>query len=138
MTDGKVFIDTSAFLALYIQNDDFHERAVDCLMFLNLNQVNFITSNFIIDETYTFLRSNWGKKTALGFADLLADNSQFIKIDRVSIDDEKTAFKYFETLDGRGVSFTDCTSFAMMKRIGIETAYTFDRDFERAGFKIIP
>jgi predicted nucleic acid-binding protein len=37
----------------------------------------------------------------------------------------------------KGISFTDSISFAMMHRLGIRTAFTFDRHFRDAGFQII-
>jgi len=35
-------------------------------------------------------------------------------------------------------SFTDCTSFAVMKDLEIETAFAFDRKFEEAVFARLP
>jgi uncharacterized protein len=37
----------------------------------------------------------------------------------------------------QGVSFTDCVSFAIMRRHKIRTAFTFDRHFKLAGFNVI-
>ncbi len=138
MKDNTLFVDTSAFLALYIKNDDFHQHAIEALTQLKVISYLLITSNFILDETYTFIRARKGKKEALDFGQVLVNNSDIIKIVRITVNDEKKAFDYFQTLDGRGISFTDCTSFALMKRIGIKTAFTFDDDFKRAGFKVIP
>ncbi|MEM2906171.1 MAG: PIN domain-containing protein [Candidatus Bathyarchaeia archaeon] len=35
------------------------------------------------------------------------------------------------------LSFTDCTSLAVMKALGIKKALTFDQDFEKAGFALV-
>lgn len=38
---------------------------------------------------------------------------------------------------GGGLSFTDCSSFALMDRYGINHAFTFDRHFTDAGFQAL-
>jgi len=35
-------------------------------------------------------------------------------------------------------SFTDCTSFVLMEKLGIRGALTFDRNFREAGFATFP
>ena len=36
------------------------------------------------------------------------------------------------------LSFTDCTSFALMRERKLLEAFTFDSDFKRAGFVVLP
>ena len=49
------------------------------------------------------------------------------------------AWDLFAEYSDRTFSFTDCTSFALMKSMGLEEAFTFDRrDFGAAGFSVIP
>lgn len=134
----KIFIDSSAFIALYLSDDDFHQTAKKLLKELKEKQTNFITSNFVLDETYTFLRAKINKKTAIGFAEFLTENTDIIKIIRITVGDEKKAFVYFKALDGRGVSFTDCSSFSLMKRLNLKIAFTFDQDFAQARFVVMP
>jgi predicted nucleic acid-binding protein len=38
----------------------------------------------------------------------------------------------------RRLSLVDVTSFAVMRRLGIETAFTFDPHFAEQGFSVIP
>ena len=35
-------------------------------------------------------------------------------------------------------SFTDCTSYAVMKKSGITEAFAFDHHFEQMGFTLVP
>ncbi len=133
----SIFIDTSAFIALYLSDDDFHNKAIKILEKIHKQQISLMASNFILDEVYTFLRAKINRKTAVKFAEFLAENTDILKIIRVTVADEQQAFKYFKKLDGRGVSFTDCTSFALMKRLKIKTVFTFDKDFAKPGFKLL-
>ena len=134
----NIFIDTSAFKAVFDESDDFHQKAQNFWQKALSEQIHFTTTNFILDETYTLFRSHLGKEKALIFRDKLAASPKSIKIINIQQKDETEAWEYFEKLPGRGVSFTDCTSFAIMKRLKLEVAFTFDRDFLTAGFKVVP
>lgn len=52
-------------------------------------------------------------------------------------EDEIEAIRWMRKYADKEISFTDCVSFAMMHRLGIRTAFTFDRHFRDAGFQII-
>ena len=134
----STFIDTSAFKAVFDESDDFHSKARNYWQKALSEQIHFITTNFILDETYTLFRSHLGKDKALIFRDKLAASPKSIKIISVQQKDEIQAWEYFEKLPGRGVSFTDCTSFSVMRRLKLESAFTFDTDFSTAGFIITP
>jgi predicted nucleic acid-binding protein len=47
------------------------------------------------------------------------------------------AWKYFERRDLHKLSAVDATSFAIMKREGITTAFTFDHHFASVGFRLV-
>lgn len=132
-----IFIDASAFIALYLKVDKFHPQAVSFLKALP-KDTSFITSNFILDEVYTFLRTRKGKKIAVAFAEFLAQNAETVKINRVTLEDEKAAFGLFKELNFSELSFTDCVSFVQMKRLGLKEVFTFDRHFTKAGFEVLP
>jgi predicted nucleic acid-binding protein len=42
------------------------------------------------------------------------------------------------SINRRQLSFVDCTAFQTMRRLGIETAFTFDSHFREEGFNTIP
>jgi predicted nucleic acid-binding protein len=47
------------------------------------------------------------------------------------------AIRWMRKYADKEISFTDSISFAMMHRLGIRTAFTFDRHFRDAGFQIV-
>ena len=44
----------------------------------------------------------------------------------------------FFTAGDRNLSLVDCVSFEVMRNVGIETAFTFDRHFSEQGLKSVP
>ena len=136
MESKQVFIDTSMFKALVDPNDDFHQQANGIWNKLKSGRLNLVTSNFILDETFTLIRMRCGRLLSLDLRDSLAHGLRRIKIIRVLLSDEKQAWSWFE-LDWKGLSFTDCVSFAVMKRLGMNRVAAFDKHFSRAGFEIL-
>ncbi|MBF0336470.1 MAG: type II toxin-antitoxin system VapC family toxin [Nitrospirae bacterium] len=47
---------------------------------------------------------------------------------------QKEAWGYFKKYSDKIYSFTDCTSFVLMKEKNILEYFSFDEDFRRAGF----
>ncbi len=135
-----IFVDTSAFLALVNEKDRHHIDSSRFLEELKNGKTKIrkiFTSDYIIDETITRIRYEVGHQEAV----LWGRNVQASKvIEKIEIDREtfEFAWKLFETYDDKVLSFTDCTSFAIMKKRGIEKAFSFDQDFERIGFKLLP
>ena len=132
----KIFIDSSGFKAWLDERDDFHLNAERIVNDLLEDKDELITSNFIVDECLTMLRVKCGLNKAMLLRKYLSNTKQMINITRISVSDEKNAWGWFEK-DWSGLSFTDCTCFAVMKRLGIKKVFGFDKHFERAGFELV-
>ncbi len=132
------FIDTGAFLARYLQRDQFHDRALEAWQELeNAVSEDCFTSNFVLDETFTLLGRHADYRFAADRAGhILA--SQTLRILRPDSDDEFLAIELFEKYADQRVSFTDCVSFVLINRYRLDRVFSFDRHFERAGFRIWP
>ncbi len=133
---NHAFLDTSYFKALIDEKDEFHNQAVDILHLFTNNEYQLITTNYIVDETATLLRVRCGLDLALKFRKFLAIGTPTIKLTRVIVADDAAAWNWF-TNDWSKLSFTDCVSFAVMKRLGLTHAATFDKHFSQAGFIIV-
>lgn len=132
---SRIFVDTSFFKGMSDQNDDFHEESVNILKKLKGGDFEFITTNYILDETYTLIRTRCGYQDAIDFHDGLGKGLLNLSLLRVEVDDEILAWKLFKEQWSK-LSFTDCTSFAVMKRLELKDVATFDQHFARAGFTI--
>lgn len=132
----KAFIDTSGFKAVIDPEDDFHSQVVEIWQGLKEKEAQLVTSNYVLDETFTLLRAKCGLDTAVGFKKALAESQKSLTIYRVTVADEAEAWKWFKKKWSK-LSFTDCVSFAMMERLSIEQVITFDRHFARAGFELV-
>jgi predicted nucleic acid-binding protein len=129
----SVFVDTSAFFALADQTDRLHHQA---LQYVQSTDRLLITSNVIVHETITLLRMRLGYEQALQFGLRLLDEAT-TPIVRVTPADEAKAWAIFRQYPDKRFSFADCTSFALMKRLGIWAAFAFDEDFRRFGKWIV-
>lgn len=132
----KIFIDSSGFKAWLDERDNFHLNAERIVNDLLENKDELITSNFIVDECLTMLRVKCGLDKAMLLKKYLSNTRQLINITRITVSDEKNAWSWFEK-EWSGLSFTDCTCFTLMKRLGIKRVFGFDKHFERAGFELV-
>ena len=85
-----IFIDTSAFIARYVERDQYHAEAVEHWRQLRQDRRRCFTSNFVPDETFTLL----ARQTTYEFAATRAQQllqSQALTIWRPSLEDERAA-----------------------------------------------
>jgi uncharacterized protein len=122
-----VFLDSSANLAIIDANDANHSAAIAIRRGLVSSRSRLLTTNYILDESYTLIMSELGTRVGLLF---LRDIRQsVITIHRVSASDEVRAEQILAQYRDHTFSYTDAVSFAVMERFRITTAFAFDRDF---------
>jgi len=136
------FYDTWAFLALANSRDRHHDLCVEADRRLETEGFVAITSDYVFDETLTGLQVAAGPTVAVRFADLMmhrvgAEELLFVQVNR---ERQRKALELFRRLcrSERRLSFTDCTSFAVMQELECTVAFTADRHFHRAGRGIRP
>ena len=132
-----IFIDTGAFLARYSERDQHHKTARRAWKELSKRKWRYYTSNFVLDETFTLLARRTNYLFAVERARIMM-TSDVLNILRPSHEEELEAIEYFDKYSDQKVSFTDCTSFVLMRRNRIKRAFAFDRHFSDAGFEVWP
>lgn len=135
MGSSNIFVDTSWFKGLADPRDNFHNQTLEQLKRIS-RSTNFITTNFVLDETFTLIRIKTDLASSLSFRALLVESGIILKVIRVLAQDEAKAWDWFPKPWSK-LSFTDCTSFAVMQRLGLQDVATFNNHFARAGFKVL-
>ncbi|MEI6135447.1 MAG: PIN domain-containing protein [Desulfomonile sp.] len=131
----KIFIDTSAWDAIEDSGDVNHEAA---MIFKDeiANRYELITSNYILDETYTLLLRNIGYARTVAFHRQLEmlKKAGVLQVIQLSENIIENAWIIFEKYNqDKCWSFTDCASYAAMKDQDIDEVFSFDRHFEQMG-----
>lgn len=133
-----IFVDTSAWYALEVEDDENHASAKAFNDELRGGHHGaLLTSDYILDEAITLLRIRKGVEPAFRFADkvLRSRSVGIVWIDSLIFND---ALKMLKERPDKRWSFTDYTSFVIMSQLNVKEAFTFDQNFEQAGFTRLP
>lgn len=128
----RVFVDSSAYFILANAKDADHLSARSLLRQLEGERRRFFTTNFILAETHALLLKRLNPSLAFRFVRQIYQSSTTIV--RVKESDEDRAWEIIAQYDDKDFSFTDAASFAVMERLGITYAFTFDHHFAQYGF----
>lgn len=133
-----VFVDTAAWVALTDTRDRCHKPAQRFFAETTAAGARLLTTDYVLDATYTLLRRRRnGLPMARALRELVHDSDL---IDMLGIDRNlrESAWELFTGYDDKMLSFTDCTSFAVMREHGVSRVFTFDGDFHKVGFVAVP
>ncbi len=130
-----VFVDTGAWIALAVEQDPLHEQALHLWNRLLSSGVKYCTSIPVVLETFTFLERNTRRDVALAWKKSIHELKRF-QILPCTLEDLNASWAYFERRDLHKLSAVDATSFVIMARIGVRTAFAFDHHFPVAGFRL--
>jgi predicted nucleic acid-binding protein len=133
-----IFVDTSAWYAVEVEDDVNHDAACNFLSQIASGRHGIaITTDYILDETLTLLRSRRGLTSAATFIDKIS-RSKSLRVFWVSENLFEKALNIFRKSDRRSWSFTDCTSFALMRELSVSEAFSFDNHFREVGLQAHP
>lgn len=132
-----IFIDTSAWIAIEDKRDVNHDAALEFKENIVSTRNRLITTNYVLDETYTLLLLDLGYSRAIRFKQGLDElvRRNLVIVDHINSDIERTAWEVFAEFNkDKFWSFTDCTSKVVMERYSLTESFTFDKHFEQMGF----
>jgi hypothetical protein len=133
-----IFIDTGGWVALEVPGESRHDAAMKCLEEIRKGRHGAaVTSDFVLDEVLTLLRMKIGLPAAESVARRSME-SESVRIAYVGPETFRQAWEMMRGHRDKRWSLTDCTSFLLMKDLGISVAFALDKNFEEAGFTRIP
>lgn len=130
---AEVWLDTAGFLALWDASDAHHHAAVRLQRDLVGQGKRFRTSDYVLNEALTLLRLRHSHAAACDLLSTL-ERSAAVRIEWMDAERLQSAAAFFRKHRDKEWSFTDCTSFCLMKELKIREAFTTDHHFRQAGF----
>ena len=136
MAAREAFVDTSALYALIDRKDGHHPAMAERVQRLLGSRRTLVTTDYVVCETANLANARAGHHVAVRILELL-ERSTAIRVEWVgSLRFEATKIFYRRHSDHR-YSFTDCTSFVIMRELRISEVLTTDEHFTEAGFEIL-
>jgi predicted nucleic acid-binding protein len=128
-----VFFDTSAIVAYFLEKDKNHLEAKRAIGRVVEKRMRLLVSDYVLDECITTMLAHAGHADAVKAGEFLL-KSNIVEIVWLDTGLKLRAWEYFKRYHDKSCSFTDCTSFVLMKEMGIKHYIAFDAHFRQAGF----
>ena len=130
-----IFVDSSALFALLFVDDVNHRLARISWRSLLEDDRALLANNYVIVESIVIIQKRLGLEKVREFQENIFP---FLEIEWVDEEQHKIAIDRVLSANRRHLSLVDCSAFETMRRLGIETVFTFDSHFREEGFKVIP
>lgn len=128
-----VFADATYWIALSNPRDGLHVRASQ--LSRSLGPIRILTSELVLVEVLNeFSRHGEAvRSSTVEFVRQLRDNKN-VSVEPMGTKLFLDALEFYAVHRDKEWGLIDCSSFIIMSRNGITEAFTYDNDFEQAGF----
>ena len=131
----RVFVDTSAIIAMLDDSQNDHELAGTLWRELRRTDAELLTSNYVVVEAYALIQRRFGMLVAQSLA---SSTVPLMDVHWIDADLHRRATEAWLRANRRRLSFVDCVSFVLIRQVGVEYALAFDKHFETEGFPLPP
>jgi len=128
-----VFVDTSGFYAALDERDPFYAEARRLFERAEDEHWQVVTTNYVVHETWALVQSRLGWNAVEEWPDILLP---LCEVEFVSQALHEAAAARCQRDRLRELSLTDCTSFELMKQLGLADAIAHDKHFDREGIRL--
>ncbi len=135
MTD-VIFVDSSAWFAATVPWDANHAAAA--VGWLQATPGRFLTTDYIVDETLTLLKSR-GERTRADELGTDLFSGTWVELHYLLPEEIQHAWDVFRRFRDKAWSFTDCTSKVVIEKLHLTTAFAFDHHFHQfSSVSVVP
>jgi len=124
-----MFVDTGAWYASFVKEDPAHET---CRRLLSVATTKLVTTDFVLDELLTLLTVRGHRDVARQIGPKILDE-EITDLHWITPQNVAAAWEVFTRFDDKLWSFTDCTSYAVMRQLKIDDAFALDEHFRQFG-----
>jgi uncharacterized protein len=130
-----VFADTSALYAVLDRDDTYHQRASEAWRTLLSGDDPVATTNYVVVETAALVQNRLGLEALRTLVD---DVLPALEVEWITEEDHHSALGAVLAAGRRRLSLVDCSSFRVLRRLGIREVFAFDAHFVEQGFELLP
>ncbi len=130
-----IYVDTSAFLAIVDDDDAYHVSAQKCWQNLLAKDESLATNSYVLVESLAVIQNRVG---LMAVQKMQSELLPVVEVDWVDAEQHELAINNVLTANRRNLSLVDCASFQTMRRLRIDTVFTFDEHFKEQGFTVVP
>ena len=121
-----IFIDASFYLSLLNPKDNNHEKAIKIGQ--EYESEEYVTSQMVLGEVLTVGSQRFDKTLTIKFIEEVLKSRTRVVLEKPEL--IKRAYDIFKKIRSKNVSWVDCYSFAIMEKLKIKKALTFDKHFK--------
>lgn len=129
---SRVFVDTSAVLALLVETDAAHVEARRAFARLEAERAALLTSSYVLVEIYALLGRRFGLELVQRFRDGFAPLLEVVWVDREL---HERGLDLLLEEGARDLSLVDAASFVIARERGVARAFAFDRHYPAHGLE---
>jgi predicted nucleic acid-binding protein len=130
-----IYVDTSAFLAIVDDDDVYHVTAQKCWQNLLEKDEALMTNSYVLVESIAVIQNRVGLTAVQRMQSELLP---VVDVDWLDAEQHELAIYAVLAANRRNLSLVDCSSFETMRRLRLQTVFTFDEHFKEQGFTVIP
>ncbi len=131
-----VFVDTSAFLAVFDADDAHHGTAREVWEELLTDaSTTLLTTSYVLIETYALLQRRLGMAAVRAFSQ---DAMPVLSVQWIDEARHRMGVEALLAANRRRLSLVDCVSFECVRSAGADRVFAFDRHFAQQGFALLP